>query len=76
MRRYLPDFLIRLAGGTTLVLEVKGMPTERDDSKWTYLQDWITAVNTHGGFGRWAFAVLTPDNDLPRIIASHAPPDA
>ena len=76
VRRYLPDFLIRLAGGTTLVLEVKGMPTERDDSKWTYINDWITAVNAHGGFGRWAFAVLTPDNDLPRIIAAHAPPGA
>ena len=72
VRRYIPDFLIRLTGGTTLVLEVKGEPREIDDSKWTYAQDWITAVNTHGGFGHWAFAVLTPDNDLTRLIDAHS----
>ena len=69
---YFPDFLIRLIGGTTLILEVKGEPKEIDDSKWTYAQDWITAVNAHGGFGRWAFEVLTSDNDLTRLIADHA----
>ena len=72
VRRYIPDFLIRLTGGTTLVLEVKGEPRDIDESKWTYARDWITAVNTHGGFGHWAFAVLTPDNDLTRLIDAHS----
>ncbi len=72
VRRYLPDFLIKLTGGTTLVLEVKGEPKEIDDSKWTYMRDWIKAINTHGGFGRWAFEILTDANDLPRLIATHA----
>ena len=65
VRRYLPDFLIRLTNGTTLVLEVKGEPKELDDSKWAYMRDWIEAVNAHGGFGRWAFEVMTPDDSLP-----------
>ena len=72
VRRYLPDFLIRLTNGTTLVLEVKGEPKELDDSKWAYMRDWIEAVNAHGGFGRWAFEVMTPDDSLPRLIAAHA----
>ena len=72
VRRYLPDFLIRLTNGTTLVLEVKGEPKELDDSKWAYMRDWIEAVNAHGGFGRWAFEVMTPDASLPRLIAAHA----
>ncbi len=72
VRRYLPDFLIRLTNGTTLVLEVKGEPKELDDSKWAYMRDWIEAVNAHGGFGRWAFEVMTPDDSLPRLIDAHA----
>ena len=71
VRRYLPDFLIRLRSGATLVLEVKGEPKELDESKWAYMRDWIKAVNTHGGFGRWAFAVLTPETDLPRLLYEH-----
>jgi len=51
---YRPDFLIRLASGTALVLEVKGKDTPQDRAKRAALDEWIAAVNEHGGFGRWA----------------------
>ena len=71
VRRYLPDFLIRLRSGAILVLEVKGEPKEEDESKWAYMRDWVEAVNTHGGFGCWAFDVFTPDTDLRALLYEH-----
>ena len=37
-----------------LVLETKGQDSEQDRTKRRFLDEWITAVNAHGGFGRWA----------------------
>ena len=57
VRKYRPDFLMRLAGGDTLVLETKGQDTEQAQVKRRYLEEWTQAVNAHGGFGRWRWAV-------------------
>lgn len=54
VRKYRPDFLIRLRNGVQLVLEVKGEDTEEAIAKTTALEQWVEAVNAHGGFGRWA----------------------
>ena len=61
MRRYLPDFLVRLDDGgdepLNLVLEVKGIRDESDKAKAQTTRDlWVPGVNALGGFGRWAFA--------------------
>jgi type III restriction enzyme len=61
MRRYVPDFLVRLdiGGGDplNLVLEVKGMREESDKAKAETARDlWVPGVNALGGYGRWAFA--------------------
>lgn len=61
MRRYVPDFLVRLdAGGDEpihLVLEVKGQRDESDKAKaQTTRELWVPGVNALGGFGRWGFA--------------------
>jgi type III restriction enzyme len=60
MRRYLPDFLVRLDVGEdeplNLILEVKGMRDESDKAKAQTTRDlWVPGVNALGGFGRWAF---------------------
>ena len=60
MRRYLPDFIVRLDDGgdepLNLVLEVKGFATRADKAKaQTTRELWVTGVNALGGFGRWAF---------------------
>ena len=55
--RYRPDFLVRLADGAMLILEVKGQDSQREEAKRAGLSEWIAAVNEHGGFGRWRWGV-------------------
>lgn len=73
VRKYRPDFLIRLKNGDMLVLETKGQDTEQDKVKRNYLEEWTQAVNAHGGFGRWGWAVARQPGDILDILASKVP---
>ena len=53
VRKYRPDFLVRLTTGTMLVLEVKGQDSPQNQAKRAALDEWTRAVTQHGGFGRW-----------------------
>ncbi len=66
--KYRPDFIIRLTNGTHLVLEVKGQDTQQDRTKRSFLEEWVKAVNQHGGFGKWACAVSTHPQDVAWIL--------
>ncbi len=68
VRTYYPDFIIRLKNGQFLVLETKGQETERDKTKREFLAEWVMAINEHGGFGRWQFAVSKNPADVRMII--------
>ncbi len=63
MRRYVPDFLVRLDTGgqpLNLVLEMKGQRDESDKAKAETARElWTPGVNALGGYGRWAFAEFT-----------------
>ncbi|MGB2985664.1 MAG: type III restriction endonuclease subunit R, partial [Phycisphaerae bacterium] len=72
VQKYRPDFLIRLATGKMLVLEVKGQDTQQNRTKREFLAEWVRAVNAHGGFGRWAWDVSFDPADIPGILAKHA----
>ena len=48
---------MRLANGTTLVLEIKGMETAQDLAKHQFAKRWVQAVNNWGKLGRWEFHV-------------------
>jgi type III restriction enzyme len=72
VRKYRPDFVIRLASGEMLILEVKGQDTEQDQIKRESLNDWVKAVNDHGGFGIWAWNVSKNPADIKDLIARHA----
>jgi type III restriction enzyme len=71
VRKYRPDFLITLRSGTHLVLETKGRDTEQDRTKRRFLDEWVQAVNTQGGFGRWAWDVSRTPDDIIDILASY-----
>lgn len=64
VRKYRPDFLVRLTNGEMLVLETKGQDTEQDQVKRRYLDEWAQAVNAHGGFGRWRCAVARHPGEI------------
>jgi type III restriction enzyme len=57
-RKYIPDFLVRYTSGKTLVIEIKGEDSPQDQAKRTALNQWVQAVNAHGGFGTWAWDVV------------------
>jgi len=68
VRKYRPDFLVRLKSSDMLVLETKGQDTEQDKVKRQYLEEWIQAVNAHGGFGRWRWAVVRQPGGIRDVI--------
>lgn len=72
VKKFRPDFLVRLASGVMLVLEVKGQDTQDNRTKREFLAEWVRGVNSHGGFGTWASDVsLTPD-DLAEVLLRHS----
>lgn len=70
VRKYLPDFLVRLANGDMLVLETKGLHTEQDTVKMAALDEWVKAVNSHGGFGRWRWAEAATPGEIKDILGT------
>lgn len=66
MRRYLPDFVVRVDDGhgeddlLNLIVEIKGYRREDAKEKKTTMDTyWIPGVNHAGTHGRWAFAEFT-----------------
>ncbi|MCY4003231.1 MAG: DEAD/DEAH box helicase family protein [Rhodospirillales bacterium] len=74
VRKYRPDFLIRLKSGSMLVLETKGLDRDRDQTKRRFLAEWVEAVNNHGGFGRWSWDVSREPADIRDILERHMNP--
>ena len=71
MRKYWPEFLIRLDNGVTLVLETKGQEKDKDKAKRRALVEWIKAVNAAGEFGRWVNDVSYSVKDVDGIIGKY-----
>lgn len=57
-RKFIPDYLIRLNNGKTLILEIKGQDSEQNRAKRAAMDTWVRAVNDQGGFGQWCFDVV------------------
>ena len=71
VRKYRPDFIIRLQSREHLVLETKGQDTEQEKTKRRFLDVWVKAVNAHGGFGKWRWDVSRDPGDVKDILAKH-----
>ena len=70
-RRYLPDFIVRLANGKNLVLEIKGEDSPMNVAKRDALALWIKAVNAKGGFGAWCMDVAFQPAEIHDVIRRH-----
>jgi type III restriction enzyme len=68
VRKYRPDFLIRLRSSETLILETKGQDTLKDKAKREFLDEWVRGVNGHGGFGTWRWAVSKHPKDVGMLL--------
>lgn len=72
IHKFYPDFLIKLANGKMLILEVKGRDDQQNKTKREYLDEWVKAVNSDGRFGMWAWDVSFRTSDVKDIIKKHA----
>ena len=68
IRKYFPDFIVRLTNGEFLILETKGQDSEQNKTKHAFLSEWCKGINQHNGFGKWHWAVSYNPNDLMEII--------
>jgi len=68
IHKFRPDYLIRLANDRMLVLEVKGQDNQEQQTKREFLDEWVRAVNGHGGFGTWAADVSRHPKDVVEIL--------
>ena len=69
---YRPDYLIRWrcedGREVKVILEVKGFETEQDRQKEAAAKRWVRAVNHHGEFGLWVFAVCKEPSSLSETL--------
>lgn len=70
-RNFVPDYLIRLTNGKTLVLEVKGQDSQQNAEKRAAMGAWVKAVNEQGGFGQWAFDTVFDPAKTRDVIESY-----
>jgi len=66
---YMPDFLVRLTDGRTVLLETKGYLTDQDKAKHAAAKRWVSAVNHWGQLGTWAFALCEDPQRLGALLA-------
>jgi len=54
-----------------LVLEVKGQDNQEQRTKREFLDEWVRAVNGHGGFSLWGADVSSNPTDIHEILQKH-----
>lgn len=69
VKKYRPDYLIKLKNNEMMILEVKGVDSQENKTKREFLDEWVKAVNSNGGFGKWKWAVSKNPADLKKILA-------
>jgi type III restriction enzyme len=65
---YVPDFLVRLKNGMTVILEIKGEEDEQDRAKYAGARQWVKAVNNWGELGRWEFVVCREPQVVKEVV--------
>jgi type III restriction enzyme len=69
-RNYEPDYIVRLANGVTVLLEVKGQTSEESRSKHQAANRWCSAVNNWGKLGKWDIVECKDPAGLSKLLKS------
>jgi predicted nucleotidyltransferase len=66
---FIPDFIVKLAGKADrcLILETKGYDPLAEVKR-AAAQRWVRAVNAHGGYGDWSFAMARNPAEIPDLL--------
>jgi type III restriction enzyme len=70
---YVPDYIVRLTNGVTLLLEIKGMEDNQDKAKHDAARRWISAVSNWGQLGRWQLHVCRSPQTLEKQLMALRP---
>jgi len=75
-RNYMPDFIVCVNDGKddllNLIVEVTGERKKDKAAKVAAARNlWVTAVNNHGGFGRWAFLEIADPWDAQNTVRAY-----
>jgi type III restriction enzyme len=71
VRKYYPDFLIKLSNGKILVLETKGQTNRQVVEKRKALEEWVAAVNSLSEYGEWCCDTSYNIADVDGIVAKY-----
>jgi type III restriction enzyme len=71
-RKYIPDYLIKLSNGKTLLLEVKGQINDQEEAKWASTRRLVEGINNNKIFGVWVFDIVTDMAKVQDIILKHS----
>lgn len=67
-RSYLPDFIVELASGGKLVVELKGQVIDDALVKEAAAKRWCEALNRDGRFGNWEYYLMKHPADLMKLL--------
>lgn len=77
--RYEPDFVVRLRGGSWLVLEIKGVggkiygdDPDRVEAKNAAARKWVVAINNTGRYGHWTYEICEETSRLRSLLVKLA----
>lgn len=71
VHRYRPDYLVKLASGEHLIVEVKGVVDDKALAKKSAAEEWTEAVTAIEQFGRWRYVLCDkPQKILDALHAS------
>ena len=65
---YEPDFIIKMINRINLILETKGLKRDKDEAKWTQMREWVRAMNSEVGFGKWEFQVKCSEGGIRNLL--------
>jgi type III restriction enzyme len=74
-RKYLPDFVVELADGGMLIVEIKGQIGNAAIKK-TAAERWCRAVTNSGRFGAWRYCLCFGADDLKEVLDAVVPAPA
>jgi len=76
-KSYEPDFIVRLRGSKTIMLEIKGGGGKVHDENKVYAKNaaakkWCDAVSNLGTYGIWAYEICEDNSQLRKMLTEHA----
>lgn len=71
VKKYRPDYIVRLSNGHHLILETKGQDSSIVQAKKKAAEEWVKAVNAYKEFGEWHYEISFNPKDVEGILTKY-----